>query len=58
MKFETREDYEKYFSRLEAFPTQVHVQGISCSNMQIVVWLNLCFDLMCTLKRVFRYMIV
>ena len=25
MKFETKEDYEKYFSRLEAFPTQVHV---------------------------------
>ena len=25
MKFETQEDYEKYFSRLEAFPTQVHV---------------------------------
>ena len=23
MKFETKEDYEKYFSRLEAFPTQV-----------------------------------
>ena len=27
MKFETREDYEKYFSRLEAFPTQVNVLG-------------------------------
>lgn len=25
MKFETKDDYEKYFSRLEAFPTQVHV---------------------------------
>jgi len=25
MKFETKEDYEKYFSRLEAFPTQVPV---------------------------------
>ena len=23
MKFETKEDYEKYFSRLNAFPTQV-----------------------------------
>ena len=34
MKFETQEDYEKYFSRLEAFPTQVHVhvQDIGCSN--------------------------
>ena len=37
MKFETREDYEKYFSRLEAFPTQVHVQGIGCSEIQVVV---------------------
>lgn len=25
MKFETKDDYGKYFSRLEAFPTQVHV---------------------------------
>ena len=23
MKFETKEDYDKYFSRLNAFPTQV-----------------------------------
>lgn len=28
MKFETNEDYEKYFSRLEAFPKQV----ISCTQ--------------------------
>jgi len=27
MKFETREDYEKYFARLEAFPKQVHLLG-------------------------------
>lgn len=26
MKFETKDDYEKYLSRLEAFPSQVHVQ--------------------------------
>lgn len=32
MKFETKDDYEKYLSRLEAFPTQVHVQLLATNN--------------------------
>ena len=32
MKFETKDDYEKYLSRLEAFPIQVHVQLLATNN--------------------------
>ena len=32
MKFETKDDYEKYLSRLEAFSTQVHVQVLATNN--------------------------
>lgn len=32
MKFETKDDYEKYLSRLEAFPTEVHVQLLATNN--------------------------
>ena len=32
MKFETKDNYEKYLSRLEAFPTQVHVQLLATNN--------------------------
>lgn len=32
MKFETKDDYEKYLSRLEAFPSQVHVQLLATNN--------------------------
>lgn len=32
MKFETKDDYEKYLSRLEAFPTQVHVQLLATNK--------------------------
>lgn len=32
MKFETKDDYEKYLSRLEAFPIQVHVQLLATTN--------------------------
>lgn len=32
MKFETKDDYEKYLSRLEAFPTQVHLQLLATNN--------------------------
>ena len=40
MKFETQEDYEKYFSRLEAFPTQVHVH-VNCGVITIKVCVQL-----------------
>lgn len=32
MKFETKDDYEKYLSRLEAFTIQVHVQLLATTN--------------------------
>lgn len=32
MKFETKDDYEKYLSRLEAFPIQVHVQLLATNS--------------------------
>lgn len=37
MKFETGLGYENYFSRLEAFPKQVHIQSIGSINIQIVI---------------------